>query len=80
MFNTLRYRKILEAVGISRDHAEAHVTIIAEIIEDELATKQDMKDLKDELQKLEYRLIIKLGALLATVMAIGVAVLKVMIG
>lgn len=79
MFNTLRYSKILEAVGISREHAEAHVTIIAEIIEGELATKQDVKELKDEMQKLEYRLIIKLGALVTTVMAVAVAVLKVMI-
>jgi hypothetical protein len=41
-----------------------------------LATKQDVKDLKEEMQKLEYRLVIKLGALLAAVIAIAVTILK----
>lgn len=81
MFDTLRYSKVLEAVGISRDQAEAHVKIIAEIVEGELATKQDIRELKDEMIKLEYRLIIKLGALVTavttTVVAVAVAILKI---
>ncbi len=81
MFDTLRYSKILEAVGLSRDQAEAHVKIIAEIVEGELATKQDIKELKDEMIKLEYRLIIKLGAVvtavITTVVAVAVAILRV---
>jgi hypothetical protein len=79
MFDTLRYSKILEAVGISRDQAEAHIKIIAEIVEGDLATKQDVKELKDEMQKLEYRLIIKLGAVVTGVVAIAVALLKILI-
>ncbi len=77
MFNTLRYSKMLEAVGIPRDHAEAHVTIIAEIIEGELATKQDVKEIKDEMLKLEYRLVIKLGALVTAAIALAVTILKI---
>lgn len=77
MFNTSRYSQILEAVGMPQEHAEAHVTIIAEIIEGELATKQDMKEIKDEMQKLEYQLVIKLGALVTVAIAVAVTVLKI---
>lgn len=76
MFDTLKYSKVLEAVGISRDHAEAHIRIIAEIVEGDLATKQDINDLKVEVQKLEYRLVIKLGALVTAVIAAAVTILK----
>lgn len=69
MFDTLRYSKMLEAVGISRDQAEAHIRIIAEIVEGDLATKQDLREL-------EYRLVIKLGALVTAVVATAVAVIK----
>ncbi len=68
MFDTLRYSKTLEAAGISREQAEAHIRIIAEIVEGDLATKQDLKEL-------EYRLIIKLGALVTAVVGIAVAIL-----
>ena len=76
MFNTLMYAKKLEEVGISRQQAEAHVQIIAEIIEGDVATKQDVKEIKDEMLKLEYRLIIKLGALVTVIIATAVAILK----
>lgn len=67
MFNTLKYSRILEAVGVSREQAEAHIQIIAEIVEDDLATKQDLKEL-------EFRLIIKLSAVLGTIVTLAIAV------
>ncbi len=67
MFDTLKYSKVLEAVGISRAHAEAHIKIIAEIVEGELATKQDLKDL-------EYRLIVKISAVVGTIVTFAIAV------
>lgn len=76
MFDTLKYSKTLEAVGISKDQAEAHIRIIAEIVEGDLATKQDIYELKNEMQKLEYRLVIKLGALVTAVVAAAVTILK----
>ena len=36
-----------------------------------MATKQDIEELKDELQKLEYRLVIKLGAVVAAILTVG---------
>ncbi|MGE3975085.1 MAG: hypothetical protein AB7F59_11225 [Bdellovibrionales bacterium] len=77
VFNTLRYAKKLEDAGIPRDQAEAHIQIMAEIVEGDLATKQDIKELKDEMQKMEYRLIIKLGALVTAIIATAVAILKI---
>lgn len=74
MFNTLKYSKILEAVGISREQAEAHIQIIAEIVEGELATKQDIERLESKLVQLEYRLIIKLGAVVGTIVTLAIAI------
>jgi hypothetical protein len=67
MFDTLKYSRTLEAVGVSREQAEAHIKIIAEIVEDDLTTKQDLKEL-------EYRLIIKLSAILGTIVTLAIAV------
>jgi hypothetical protein len=41
------------------------VNSLAEIIDERLATKQDITDLRRDIQDLEYRLTIRLGALLA---------------
>jgi hypothetical protein len=46
MFNSLIYAKRLEKVGLTREQAETHVQMVAEIMETNLATKQDMKDLE----------------------------------
>ena len=45
MYNSLKYAKILEEVGFTREQAEAQMQIMTETIETNLATKQDMKDL-----------------------------------
>jgi hypothetical protein len=80
MFNTLNYAKKLEGTGLSRDQAEAHVQIIAEIVEVQLATKDELKnavkELRDEMQKMEYRLTIKLGVMLTASTSILFALLK----
>lgn len=67
MFDTLKYSRILEATGVSRKQAEAHVNMIAEIVEGDLATKQDLREF-------EYRLIIKLSAILGTMITVAIAV------
>lgn len=75
MFNTLMYAKKLEGVGVSREQAETHIQIIAEIVEADLATKQDIEKLKNELVQLEYRLVIKLG----TIVTISIAAVATMV-
>jgi hypothetical protein len=49
MFNTLDYTKKLEAVDVPRSQAEAHVQMLTDVIQTNLATKQDMKDLTADL-------------------------------
>ncbi|MBV2169146.1 MAG: CCDC90 family protein [Bdellovibrio sp.] len=51
MFDTLLYTKKLEAAGMTRDQAEAQVNVIAEMVVDGVATKQDIGLLKAETQK-----------------------------
>ncbi len=46
MFNSLKYVKVLEDIGVPRNQAEAHIQIMTDIIETNLATKQDLKDLE----------------------------------
>lgn len=57
---------------------------MADIFEGDVATKQDItevkhdiKEVKDEMIKLEYRLIIKLGALVTAIIATAVTILKI---
>lgn len=49
MNNALRYVKLLEGTGIAREQAEAHVQIMSELLEENLATKQDIKNLETKL-------------------------------
>ena len=79
MFNTLKYARKLEEVGITREQAETHVQIIAEIVEGDLATKQDIKEIKDEMQMLEYRLMIKLSAVVVTAVTIATTVITLVV-
>jgi hypothetical protein len=42
MNNALKYVKILEGTGITREQPEAHIQIISDILEGDLVTKQDL--------------------------------------
>jgi hypothetical protein len=90
MFNSLKYAKELEKVGVSREQAEIHLQIISEIMESNLATQQDVKDLKQTMgfgfANLEHRIIqseqrmtIKLGTIVSIAVAVAVAVAKLVI-
>lgn len=72
--NTLKYAKNLEAVGFSREQAEMTVVILNEVVETKLATKQDVRDLEShllhELEQLRSEMVIKLGAMMLSGMAI----------
>lgn len=54
--------KRLKSVGFTEEQAEAQAEVLSGIIENNLATKQD-------LEELEYRLIIRLGGMM--VVAVG---------
>jgi hypothetical protein len=78
--------KMLERVGFTREQAETNVRIMTEVIETNLATKQDLKDLGVELDRkfvqfenkivqLEYRLTIK-GTIVSVAIGIAAAFIK----
>ncbi|WP_333656090.1 hypothetical protein [Dissulfurispira sp.] len=93
VFDTLAYAKKLKEAGVPEKQAEIHAEAIAEIVEDKLATKRDLKDLEVAVQRdikelevtvqrdikeLELRLIIKLGSLIAASIAIVAALVKLL--
>lgn len=87
MKNALNYVKVLEGAGIARAQAEAHVQLLSEIMEGDLATKQDVKNLETKLDAFgerfdhrllqsEYRLTIKLGTIVTLAIAAATTVIK----
>ena len=42
MNNAIKYVKILESTGVSREQAEAHVQVLTDFLEGDLATKEDV--------------------------------------
>ena len=89
MNNSLKYVRVLESVGIPREQAEAHIQLVTEIMEGDLATKQDLKNLEHKLDTLlerlehkimqmEYRMTIKLGTIVTVVMAAATTIIKIL--
>lgn len=76
MFNTLKYAKLLEEVGFSREQAETSVRILVEIMEDKLATKQDISDIRRDITQAEYKLTLRMGTMLTAAIAILTALHK----
>jgi hypothetical protein len=50
MLDTLKYVNILETRGYTREQAEAQVSLVRDVMTENFATKQDLKDLKVELK------------------------------
>ena len=51
MFNAFKYTKQLEEAGFSREQAEIQLQVITEIVEGELATKQDLNILDTSMKQ-----------------------------
>jgi hypothetical protein len=66
VFDTLENVKKLKAVGFSDAQAETQTRILADLVDEQLVTKPY---LDERLKELEYRLVIRLGAMM--VVAIG---------
>jgi hypothetical protein len=71
-FDTLEAVAKLKAVGVSQEHADAFIRAIADA-QSELATK---RDLKEALDNLETRLLFKLPAIIAALLALFAALQK----
>ena len=68
VFNSLNYAKRLEQAGFTREQAEAQANIMTEIVNEKIATKQDLREL-------EYRLTIRFGSMLAAAVALLAALI-----
>jgi hypothetical protein len=80
LFNSLKYTKILEESGLPRNQAEAHMQIMTAVVEEDMATKADLKelktDLKSEMRDFKNDIIIKLGLLTTFVVPTSMALLQ----
>ena len=83
MRNAIKYSKLLVESGVPKEQAEAQVEVMETIIGDNLATKQDLANLEiklmseikgidAKLEKLELRMVIKLGTILSIVIPLSI--------
>jgi len=85
-FDTLEFAKKLKAANFTQDQAEALAEAIAGIVEERLATKQDLKELEIRLEarlremelRLRHDLTLRLGAMLTAAVAIVAAIVKLL--
>ncbi|MBM4285830.1 MAG: hypothetical protein FJ128_11375 [Deltaproteobacteria bacterium] len=82
-FDTLEFAKKLKAANFPQDQAEALAEAMAGIVEERLATKQDLKELEARLEarlremelRLRHDLTLRLGAMLVA----GVSLVAVLV-
>lgn len=55
-FDTLKFVKRLKAAGVPEEQAEVHAETFAQIIEDRIATKQDIIQIEQNIKELEISL------------------------
>lgn len=88
-FDTLAFVRKLTRAGVPSAEAEAQVETLAEIIDENLATKSDIADLatridesemtlRRDIKESEMRLMIRLGALLSAAIAIVATLVKLL--
>jgi len=79
-FDTHSFVKKLKAVGFTEEQAEVFASEQARLTEDKLATKNDLVELESNLRRdmreLEYRIIIKLGGLMAASIVVVATLVK----
>lgn len=94
MFDTLAFTKKLKGAGVPEKQAEAQAEAIAEVVNDQIATKFDInnlrtdinkefeqvrKEFKNEVKNTELTLKIWIGSIAAASVTVAVAVLSVVI-
>lgn len=81
-FDTLGYFEKLKAAGFTEEQARAQANALREVIEERLVTKGDLVQMElrltSEMQKLELRMTLKLGAMMAASVAIVAALVKLL--
>jgi predicted phage-related endonuclease len=81
-FDTFENVKRLKAVGFTEEQAAEQTKIISELMENRLATKQDIVLLQRDIKELELRLkhdlTLRMGGMLAATIAIVAALVKLL--
>lgn len=81
-FDSLGYFEKLKNAGFTEEQARVQANAMREVIEERLATKADLVQLEErltnEMQKLELRMTLKLGAMLAASVAIVATLVKLL--
>lgn len=70
-FDTLKYANKLISVGFTKEQAEVQAEAMADLINENLATKRDLKEL-------ETNLLLKLGGMMAASIAIIATLVKLL--
>jgi hypothetical protein len=74
-FDTHEFIKRLKSVGFTEEQAEVFAAEHRKVIEENLVTKEHL-DMR--LRELEYRMIIKLGGMMITAVAVVAALVKLL--
>ena len=81
-FDTLAYAKKLKSVGFTEEQAEVQAEALAKIIDERLATKQDIlalqRDMKEMELRLKHDLTLRPGAMMAASIAIVAALVQLL--
>ena len=81
-FDTHAFVKELTAAGMPEAQAEVLANSQAKLIDEKLATKQDLKELEERLRRdmkeLEFRLTIRLGSMMVIAVGVVAALVKLL--
>ena len=70
-FDTLAYARRLRQAGVSEQQAEVHAEALAAVVDETLATKQDLREF-------EYRLTLRLGTIVTVAVGSVAALVKLL--
>ena len=81
-FDTLAYAKRLKEAGVPERQAEVQAEAMADLVEERLVTKRDLKDseerISNRMSELEYRLTVRLGSMIVVAVSILAALVKLL--
>ncbi|MEO5352420.1 MAG: CCDC90 family protein [Magnetococcus sp. XQGC-1] len=77
IFDTRAYVKKLRDAGMDARQAEVQADALVSLVEDRLATKQDIIDLKRDIKEMELRMVIKMGAMILASVGMIIGYLRV---
>lgn len=92
-FDTLAYAKKLKLAGVPEAQAKVQAEAMAELVEERLATKRDLKELEERLagqmrgmeerlnskmQELEYKMTLRLGSMMVVAVGLVATLVKLL--